>query len=196
VPNAESASGAAKGFYNEGVTTVEDTAQTPYWMKPIADLRLDLDGLKAPVSDGEQGGAFLGAFGFKALSLAGVGEALLGRVGQVGRLELKLERTAYDIDDTASAATTVGRRGQQGTFPNPTAPAPRNAPGTVGGRGFSGHAFDRMQERGYTPSVVENAIQHGRATPGRTPGTVQHFDEVNKFNVITDDATGSVITVF
>jgi len=100
------------------------------------------------------------------------------------------------IDDAASAATTVGRRGQQANFPNPNAPIPRNAPGTVGGREFSGHAFDRMQERGFVPSVVENAIQHGAATPGSAAGTLRHFDPVNKFNVITDAATGRVITVF
>jgi filamentous hemagglutinin len=100
------------------------------------------------------------------------------------------------IDDSASAATTVGRRGQQNSFPNPNHPVPRNTSGTVNNREFSGHAFDRMQERGFTPSVIENAIQHGTRTPGRTPGTFQHFDPVNKFNVITDGATGRVITVF
>jgi RHS repeat-associated protein len=100
------------------------------------------------------------------------------------------------IDDAASAATTVGRRGQQVNFPNPNAPIPRNAPGTVGGREFSGHAFDRMQERGFVPSVIENAIQHGAATPGSAAGTLRHFDPMNKFNVITDATTGRVITVF
>jgi RHS repeat-associated protein len=103
---------------------------------------------------------------------------------------------AKQIDDAASAATTVGRRGQQVHFPNPNAPKPRNAPGTVAGRDYSGHAFDRMQERGFVPSVVENAIQTGKATPGASPGTIQHFDPVNKFKVITDAATGRVITVF
>jgi hypothetical protein len=97
---------------------------------------------------------------------------------------------------TASAATPVGRRGQQASFPNPNAPRPRNAPGKVGGREYSGHAFDRMQERGYTPSTVENAIEHGRATPGASPGTIEYFDPVNNFNVITDAATGRVITVY
>jgi len=33
-------------------------------------------------------------------------------------------------------------------------------------------------------------------TPGSAAGTLRHFDPVNKFNVITDAATGRVITVF
>ena len=33
-------------------------------------------------------------------------------------------------------------------------------------------------------------------TPGTVPGTIQHFDPVNKFSVITDAASGRVITVF
>lgn len=100
------------------------------------------------------------------------------------------------IDDTASAATTVGRRGQQNSFPNPADPIPRNTAGNVGGRDFSGHAFDRMQERGFTPTVIENAIQNGARTPGAKPNTFQHFDTVNNFNVITNSETGRVITVF
>jgi hypothetical protein len=105
-------------------------------------------------------------------------------------------RGAGQIDDAVSASTTVGRRGQQVTFPNPSAPVPRNAPGTVGGREFSGHAFDRMQERGFVPSVVENAIQNGTVSAGRAAGTLRHFDPVNDFNVITNAATGGVVTVY
>lgn len=105
-------------------------------------------------------------------------------------------RGTGQLDDAISAATPVGRRGQQATFPNPSTPQPRNVPGTVNGRDFSGHAFDRMQERGFTPSVVDNAIQRGTRTPGTTPGTFHHFDPANKLNVITDAATGRVITVF
>lgn len=105
-------------------------------------------------------------------------------------------RGTGQLDDAISAATPVGRRGQQATIPNPSTPQPRNVPGTVNGRDFSGHAFDRMQERGFTPSVVDNAIQRGTRTPGTTPGTFHHFDPANKLNVITDAATGRVITVF
>lgn len=100
------------------------------------------------------------------------------------------------IDDAASAATTVGRRGQQVKFPNPNARIPRNVPGTIGGREFSGHALDRMQERGFVPSVIENAIQHGTQSAGSPAGTMLYFDAVNKVNVVVATVSGRVVTVF
>jgi filamentous hemagglutinin len=100
------------------------------------------------------------------------------------------------IDDSASPATPVGRRGSRTRFPNPSEPAPRNAPSSIGGRSYSGHALDRMQERGFTPSAVENAIGSGGSEPGAVPGTLQHVDSVNNCNVITDATSGRVITVF
>jgi filamentous hemagglutinin len=95
-----------------------------------------------------------------------------------------------------SASQPVGGRGQQNTWPNPDAPKPRNSPTNIGGREFSGHAVDRMQERGIPPSAVENAIKHGTASAGHNPGTTVHWDPVNKINVITDAGTGRVITVW
>ena len=100
------------------------------------------------------------------------------------------------IDNAASAATTVGRRGQQVVFPNPRAPVPRNAPTSIGAREYSGHALDRMQERGFVPSVIESAISGGKSIPGSVAGTIESIDAVNKVKVITDAVTGRVITVF
>jgi hypothetical protein len=55
-----------------------------------------------------------------------------------------------------------------------------------------------MQTRGIPPSVVENTIQHG--VPGRPQpvgsGTTSHYDPVNNITVITDTASGRVVTVF
>jgi hypothetical protein len=53
-----------------------------------------------------------------------------------------------------------------------------------------------MQERGFTPTVIENAIQGGVRSEGATAGTLQYFDPVNKLNVIIDKASGKVVTVF
>lgn len=100
------------------------------------------------------------------------------------------------IDDAASATTPVGRRRHQATFPNPEAPSPRNAPTKLFGREFSGHALDRMQEREFTPSIVQNAIEHGVPTPQPERGTIIYWDAVNKFNVSVDAANGRVVTVF
>lgn len=73
--------------------------------------------------------------------------------------------------------------------------AVRNAPEVVGGRSFSGHALDQMQNRGIMPSAVENAIQTGTPFAGKTPGTVGYFDPVNKIRVILNSETGNVVTV-
>jgi len=77
----------------------------------------------------------------------------------------------------------------------PMPPRPRNSPTTINGRDYSGHAIDRMQERGFVPSVVENAIQTGTRTPGKPPGTTVCTNTVNNLRVIVDSATGRVVTV-
>ena len=85
------------------------------------------------------------------------------------------------------AATPIGRRGNPMNVPRGT-----NAPTTIGGRDFTGHAIDEMQGRGIMPSVVENAIQNGVRTAGSEAGTFQHVLE--GVRVITNQA-GGVITV-
>ena len=80
-------------------------------------------------------------------------------------------------------------------WPNPNAPAPRNAPTTINGRDYSGHAIDRMQGRGYVPSVVDDAIRTGTPTAGNTPGTTVFTDTVNNLRVIVNSDTGRVVTI-
>ncbi|WP_089724734.1 DUF4258 domain-containing protein [Candidatus Thiosymbion oneisti] len=70
----------------------------------------------------------------------------------------------------------------------------RNQPTEINGRVFSGHALDQMQNRGIMPSVVENAIKTGKSFSARA-GTSEFFDPVNKVRVITDSATGRVVTI-
>jgi filamentous hemagglutinin len=52
-----------------------------------------------------------------------------------------------------------------------------------------------MQERGYTPSVIENALQNGTRSAGNKPNTSLYTDTVNKLRVVTNSETGNVITV-
>jgi filamentous hemagglutinin len=74
--------------------------------------------------------------------------------------------------------------------------AVRNAEATIGGRSFSGHALDQMQNRGFMPSVVENTIRTETTFPTRAgTGTTGFFDSINNVRVITDTATGRVVTV-
>ena len=86
-------------------------------------------------------------------------------------------------------ATPTGSKGHELGVPPGT-----NSPDTIGGRDYTGHALDRMQERGYTPSVVENAIGSGVPSPGNTPGTTKFYDSTNNVSVIVNN-TGGVITV-
>jgi len=89
------------------------------------------------------------------------------------------------------ASDPVGRRGA----PIEIEPG-SNTPATIGGREFTGHALDRMQGRGLTPTVVENTIQQGKAFPGSVPGTTRFVDPVNRTTAVVDTATGRVVTAY
>jgi hypothetical protein len=72
-----------------------------------------------------------------------------------------------------------------------------NPPTTINGRPYSGHAIDRIQGRGLTPSVIDDTIQPGNLVgPGNTPGTTMYYNSVNRVTVIVNNVTGSVITVW
>jgi hypothetical protein len=89
-----------------------------------------------------------------------------------------------DIDPS----TPTGSKG------NPLLTRTPNQPGTINGRDYTGHALDRMQQQGIMPSVVENATR-GPAIPGKVPGTTAYYDGANNITVITDSASGRVVTV-
>lgn len=59
-------------------------------------------------------------------------------------------------------STPVGHKG----FPLNVLPG-TNSSMIIGGREYSGHALDRMQGRGLTPSVIENTIATGKKIPGK-----------------------------
>lgn len=83
-----------------------------------------------------------------------------------------------------------------GSKKNPiNVPPGTNPPGNVGGRGYSGHALDRMQGRGIYPSMVENTVKNGKSCPASLKGRTRHYDKDNDMTVYTDDTTGRVITV-
>ncbi|WP_142285811.1 hemagglutinin repeat-containing protein, partial [Klebsiella pneumoniae] len=82
--------------------------------------------------------------------------------------------------DEVSATLPMGSRYNQMNQPkNPSYQPVRNQPATISNREYSGHALDRMQDRGITPSVIENVIKNGKSTPSRN-GTTVHFDPKNK----------------
>lgn len=68
-----------------------------------------------------------------------------------------------------------------------------NCPGSIGGRSYSGHALDRMQGRGITPSSVENTIKTGTSNV-QPNGNIQYHDAGNNITVIINQ-NGGVVTV-
>ena len=118
----------------------------------------------------------------------GAGTAIkAGRAAKAVAKADKVVDAARGGGRAVDAATPIGRRGNPMNVPRGT-----NAPTTIGGREFSGHAIDQMQGRGIMPSVVENVIQNGVRTAGSEAGTFQHVFE--GVRVITNEA-GRVITV-
>lgn len=101
-----------------------------------------------------------------------------------------------------SASTVVVRGTSTGTS---LWPAASNGRTIINGIEYTSHALERMQpvgtiiqgnvlfSRGIPPSVVENAVRYGRATPGRTINEVVHtFENVR---VVTNVEGTRVITV-
>ena len=70
----------------------------------------------------------------------------------------------------------------------------QNQPTSIGGRHYSGHALDRMRERGLKPSVVEETIRNGVVQPSEEIGKRLYYSAKNNVSVVTDAASGRVIT--
>lgn len=58
---------------------------------------------------------------------------------------------------------------------------------------YTGHALDRMQDRGFMPSMVENTLEVGHVSPNFPRGS-KYYDPINKIKVIVSE-NGEVITV-
>jgi RHS repeat-associated protein len=143
------------------------------------------------------GGAFGGGFAILGRMTAPRFAGLLGRTGTgiVGALASagRGARNGVSKGITPPASAPVGRRGSH-LDDHPFQPN-RNPPGRISDRDFSGHSLDRMQDRGITPSVVENVIKTGRASPGNATNTTQYYDALNNVSVFLDNNTGRILTV-
>jgi len=90
----------------------------------------------------------------------------LGVLPPGSRLAIDSDRVPSSL--ASDASLPLGSRRLQFNQPkSPEYQRVRNEPAVVGDRSYSGHALDRMQDRGVMPSVVEHAIQNGVATPSR-----------------------------
>ncbi|MDM1545850.1 VENN motif pre-toxin domain-containing protein [Ignatzschineria indica] len=99
------------------------------------------------------------------------------------------EEVGKETNDV-SASTPTGSKGNVLNIPDGI-----NKPTTINDRQFSGHALDRMQRQGITPSTVESAINSQNAVVGKIPGTTAYHDKVNNITVITDTKSGRVGSV-
>jgi RHS repeat-associated protein len=120
----------------------------------------------------------------------GWGLASLDVAGPAGKAVGKAGKAAGAV--THEATGFMGRSGNE--LVNATVQKTRNEATEIGGRQYSAHALDQMQNRGVVPSVVENTISTGSKYATRA-GTTGHYDSVNNMRVITNSEKGNVVTV-
>jgi Domain of unknown function (DUF4258) len=139
-----------------------------------------------------QGGIIGAAFGLNpALGLLATGGLGVASDKDAWMLVVPFGKKApekMEVGGGCSARAPVGRSGKGLKFPGP----PRYPAETIGGRQYTGHAIDRMQERGLTPSIIEGAIENGVASSSRDGATVFTTDELK----VVVGSEGQVITVF
>ncbi|NDL71496.1 DUF4258 domain-containing protein, partial [Vreelandella alkaliphila] len=120
-------------------------------------------------------------------------------VSQEGFAQYLQEQHGLDVEQAsvlsavAAGALPLGSKRLQLNQPkNPSYQPVRNESTNIGGREYSGHALDRMQDRGILPSVVENTIRNGQSYPSRGGTTVFHSSE-NNISVVVN-RQGDVVT--
>jgi RHS repeat-associated protein len=149
-------------------------------MIPVVGTVFDIASALAYATNGDWGSA--------GLALAGVilplGASQLKGIARYGD-------EALEYGD--EAAGFVGRKGVVKHFGDGSSaryggemgvPRGTNSPGKVGGTSYSGHAFDQMQGRGFTPTVVDDVIKNGEHLPS-ADGTIIHYSPENDTSVVT-----------
>ncbi|WP_260466945.1 hemagglutinin repeat-containing protein [Enterobacter cloacae] len=111
-----------------------------------------------------------------ALDYLAAAIGLIPGAGDVAGKTIKAAEKALKAGDVETASKLINKASDEvyTTLPmgskrnpmnqpsNPSYQPVRNQPATISNREYSGHALDRMQDRGVTPSVVENTIKNGR----------------------------------
>ncbi len=138
-----------------------------------------------PVAGTVAAGARLGKKAYNALDAADEAEAIARAAKEINI-----------IADSGEAASVVGnKRLQLNQGSNGLESATRNSETIINNRLYSDHAIDRMQDRGIMPSVVEEAISHGKSRPdSKHSDRAQYYDKKNGIQVIVS-LEGKVITV-
>ncbi|HGO8289761.1 TPA: DUF4258 domain-containing protein, partial [Neisseria meningitidis] len=97
--------------------------------------------------------------------------------------------------DSYKSAPMGSRYNQMNQPRNPNYQSVRNIATEINGRQYSGHALDRMQDRGIMPSVIENTIQTGQQI-GIKDGKTSYYDSKNNVKVIINQSGGVVTTTY
>jgi RHS repeat-associated protein len=160
-------------------------------------VRVTLDQAKALDGARIVGTALSGAAGAVKAALGRLFRGVASRAS--GALSSALGRFTGKLGALSRAEQAAGgRTGFKGSkgFQLKNAPYQkvRNQAKDIGGRRYSGHALDQMQNRGVMPSVVDNTIKHGSTFPAKA-GTVGYYDPVNNIRVITNAENGTIVTV-
>ncbi|NUA32238.1 DUF637 domain-containing protein, partial [Cupriavidus basilensis] len=130
--------------------------------------------------------------------------AICASLAAIAQIQDGLGSGSTSSTGNASAATPTGSRGGQlitsdGTVGvgggRLTVPDGTNAPATIGGTDYSGHALDRMQAQGIPPTVVQDTINPAYGIGGKYPGTAAYYNPSNDLTVVVDSKSGKVITV-
>ena len=178
----------------------------PFW--GIADLLLQrvpraaVHGVAALTGQAaEELGASSGMASRLEGDLIGMAEMGLGKAGGLPAHAARL-RTAATImgrnalprrasGSTPPASAYTGRKRLQ--LKNRPKGLTRNRQAVVGGRPYTGHALDAMQNRGITPRVVEDAISRGQAYHNPRSGRTMIHDPENDISIVLSNK--KVITV-
>lgn len=107
----------------------------------------------------------------------------------------KIRTTVQELNQLNKSNVTgfVGAKGRE--LKNPHFQPTKHNLTQINGRTFRGHALNQMQNRGITPSVVENAIKHGEATQAnQATGVIIYYDKINKIKVVVNNLN-EVVTV-
>ena len=155
-------------------------------------IGVDADTAQDIVSVADGAFAVVGAVG-TVKAVAGIAKGVVKGTGKVGAVEGVPQKAQYRINDAnADPSLPVGSR-HSGQKPGPKY-LTHNEPTSIDGRYYSGHALDRMRERELLPTAVEDTIKNGILKPSGEVGKNLHYSPSNNISVVTNAASGRVIT--
>jgi len=177
-----------------------DTVAMEVFGKPFDELNSIQKGAVAAITAAQNG--ILGPQAQAASTMSpmdpnsGVPQGRFGNLGGLANPTPPASAIATaPVGRRSGITTTPGTGRQTPELTNPAYQPSVNTAGVVNGQAYTGHAFDQMQNRGLTPSVVENTIATGTRTYDPVRGTTTVIDPVNNTGAILN-SSGAVITAW